>query len=310
MRAIGHRIIIYQEPAPERSALGIIIPEEARQRSPFAKVISVGDKVEWIKDGDEILMNSAAQEEFEEDGKSYGIISINDIECKYENGLLTPFGNKMIIFQDDPDTMTKGGLIIPPIAQKSKRTGEVMMVGDGCKEIKKGDHVFFSKMSGKVIGFEGVYHTIVSEPDLQGKIVNKELLPLCKSVIIDQEEMETMTKNNIIVNVRGTDIDKPNVGIVVKKGKDVSSAIKLNQRVFFSMYAGRKLVWNEKDYILMLESEIMSEVPKNAEIKGGFTQDHNAISESLENSGVNNIFDQEYGEDRGQKMDEADDTFI
>lgn len=309
MEAIGHRIIIFQEPAPERSPLGIIIPESARQRSPFAKVISVGNKVDWIKDGDEILMGSATTEEFEDNGKKYGIININDIECKYANGLLVPFGNKMIIFQDDPDTMTNGGLHIPAIAQKSKRTGEVVMVGEGCDEIKKGDHVFFSKMSGKVIGFEGVYHTIVNEPDLQGKIVNKELIPLGRSVMIDQDDMEVLTKNKIIVNTRGTDIDKPNVGTIVKKGKH-ASIVELKQRVFFSMYAGRKLVWDGKDYILMLESEIITEVPKGAKVTGGETQDHNAISDSLENSDVNNVFDQEYGTDRGAKMDAAGDTLI
>ncbi len=300
MKAVGHRIIVIQEKPQERTKLGLLIPESSRKHTPFAKIVSVGRRVKWVKDGDNILMTTAQPERIEHEGQEYGIINIESIECKIKDEELIPIGNKLILIQDEPDKVSKGGIIIPDIAQENKRTGEVVKVGEKCEEIVIGDKIYFSKMSGKVID----NYTIVFEPDIQCKLVDGKMIPLKNSIIIKQEGEEEVTKFGIIINPFDIDSLKPNVGEILEIGKDVNN-VKVGDRVFFSMYAGRKLQWEEENYILMLKTEVLGIVPKGAEVKGGYTQDHNAIAESLESSGVNNVFDKEYGKDRGKKMSEA-----
>lgn len=297
MIAIKHRIIVVQEKPPERNSFGIIIPESARRYSPFAKVVSVGKKVEWVKANDIILMTTAQPDRFEHEGKEFGIINIQSVECKLENGKLIPVGNKLILIQDEPNKISKGGIHIPDIAQESKRTGKVIKIGDKCEDIEVGDKIYFSKMSGKMVVYDGIEYTMIFEPDIQCRIINGKMLPLKNVVIVKQEGEEETTESGIIINPFDIDSLKPNVGKIVTIGKNVNNT-KVGDRVFFTMYAGRKLQWEDEDYILMLKSEILSIIPEGVDVKGGFTEDHLQIAESLESSGLGNVFDKEYGEDR------------
>jgi chaperonin GroES len=51
IEAIGDKIVVAPEEPEERSAAGIIIPEDARKPSQRAEVIAVGEKVETLSPG-------------------------------------------------------------------------------------------------------------------------------------------------------------------------------------------------------------------------------------------------------------------
>lgn len=53
---IGNRVLLRRVPAPDKTPSGIFIPEEARVLTRQAKVIAIGDKVEHIKPGDEVML--------------------------------------------------------------------------------------------------------------------------------------------------------------------------------------------------------------------------------------------------------------
>lgn len=302
MQAIGNCIIVKQEKPEERNSLGMIIPDKFRRYKPFAKVVSFGKKVEGLQVGDEILMVTAEPENrVEHEGETYSIIDPSYVECKIDDKKLIPIDDRVILILDDPENVTKGGIFIPDTALESKLSGEIIWVGDTCEEVQEGDIIHFSRFSGKTIMFYNTQYTIVKESDIQYKIKDDTMIPLNNNIVVEQEKGKTHTESGIILNPFNIDSLRPNVGNVIAKGKKVEE-FDIDERVFFSMYAGRKLKWKEKDYILLRETEIMAQVPTGVEISGGFTQDHNEIAESLShNEMLNNLTDEEEEKNQGDQ---------
>jgi chaperonin GroES len=305
MIAVKDRIIVTQETPPSRTKSGIIIPEELRKKTPIARVISVGNEVNEIKSGDEILMiSNKTEEEFTYNGQLYGLIKVEDIECKIHKSVLLPMGDRLVIYQDESETETKSGLIIPKEARKSKRTGEIMAIGNLCKSVAVGERIYFSKMAGKMITFEGITHTFVSESDIQCKIIDGKIYPLNDMLIVKQDG-NTVTSSGIELNPMDAIKLRPNVGEVIHVGSKVKSC-KLKDRVFFSMYAGRKLEWEGEEYVLLLDREIQTIIPKGVVVSGGYTQDHEEFINSMSGH-MGDTFDSVYGADRANKLEEAGD---
>jgi chaperonin GroES len=83
--------------------------------------------------------------------------------------MLKPIGNKIIVIQDPPETITKGGIVLPDTVQEHPLTGTVIAVGSKVREdIKPGDKIMFGRHSNTEIEHDGVKYQVVIEGNVTG----------------------------------------------------------------------------------------------------------------------------------------------
>ena len=97
--------------------------------------------------------------------------------------MLKPLGDRVILKVVEKEEVTKGGIVLPDTASKEKpQEAEVVAVGPGrvlengqkvALEVKKGDHVIFSKYAGTEIKRGGHEYLIVGERDILAIIDKK-----------------------------------------------------------------------------------------------------------------------------------------
>ena len=83
VKPLSDRVLIQPNPAEEKTAGGLIIPDTAKEKPLAGKVIAVGPgtsevKME-VKVGDEVLYGKYAGQEISIDGTDYLIMKQNDI---------------------------------------------------------------------------------------------------------------------------------------------------------------------------------------------------------------------------------------
>jgi chaperonin GroES len=88
-----------------------------------------------------------------------------------------PLHDRVVVKRIDPETKTKGGIIIPDTAREKPQQGEVVAVGPGGRDetgklipidVKVGDKVLFGKWSGTEVVLEGDELLIMKESDVMG----------------------------------------------------------------------------------------------------------------------------------------------
>ena len=92
-----------------------------------------------------------------------------------------PLNDRVVVKRLEEEKKSKGGIIIPDSAKEKPAEGVVMAVGKGkvnekgertALEVKKGDHVLFSKYGGTDVKLDGEDLLIMREDDILG-IVEK-----------------------------------------------------------------------------------------------------------------------------------------
>lgn len=86
-----------------------------------------------------------------------------------------------------------------------------------------------------------------------------KIKPLADRVIIEPAPAENKTVSGIIIP--DTAKEKPQRGIVVAVGKgkkNESMTVKVGDEVLYGKYSGSDLKWNNKDYLIMRESDILA----------------------------------------------------
>jgi chaperonin GroES len=90
-----------------------------------------------------------------------------------------PLRDRVLIRRVDPETTTKGSIIIPDTVREKPTEGEVVAVGPGARseqgaihplDVKVGDRVLFGKWSGTEIKLDAEELMIMQESDLMGVI--------------------------------------------------------------------------------------------------------------------------------------------
>lgn len=90
-----------------------------------------------------------------------------------------PLHDRVMLRRVEPETKTKGGIIIPDSATEKPMEGEVVAVGSGMRDesgkvipldVKAGDRVLFSKWSGTEITMDGEEFLVMKESDIMGVI--------------------------------------------------------------------------------------------------------------------------------------------
>ena len=94
---------------------------------------------------------------------------------------IRPLNDRVVVKRLEEEKKSKGGIIIPDSAKEKPAEGVVMAVGKGkvnekgertALEVKKGDHVLFSKYGGTDVKLDGEDFLIMREDDILG-IVEK-----------------------------------------------------------------------------------------------------------------------------------------
>ena len=80
---VGERVVLQPEPQQEKTASGIYIPEDAKEKKKRGTVAAVGKdengKTLPLKNGETVVYGGYSNEEIEVDGKEYVIVDYKDI---------------------------------------------------------------------------------------------------------------------------------------------------------------------------------------------------------------------------------------
>jgi chaperonin GroES len=88
-----------------------------------------------------------------------------------------PLHDRVVVKRINPETKTKGGIIIPDTAREKPQQGEVVAIGPGGRDeagklipidVKVGDKVLFGKWSGTEVVLDGDELLIMKESDVMG----------------------------------------------------------------------------------------------------------------------------------------------
>ena len=83
--------------------------------------------------------------------------------------------------------------------------------------------------------------------------------PLADRVVIEPKSAETKTASGIIIPDNSK--EKPQQGTIIAVGsglKDEPMTVKVGDTVLYGKYAGTEITWDNKDLIIMKESEILA----------------------------------------------------
>ena len=76
---LGDRVVAVREQAAEKTASGLYLPDQAKEKPVLAKVVAVGKDVKTVKKNDKILYKEYSTTEIKIDGTEYLIVKEEDI---------------------------------------------------------------------------------------------------------------------------------------------------------------------------------------------------------------------------------------
>ena len=83
---------------------------------------------------------------------------------------ITPLADRVIVKQEEAETTTASGIIIPDTAQEKPQKGSIVAIGGGTKEnpitVKIGDTVLYGKYAGTELKYEQEDYLIMKESDI------------------------------------------------------------------------------------------------------------------------------------------------
>ncbi|MDH3004279.1 MAG: co-chaperone GroES [Candidatus Shikimatogenerans sp. JK-2022] len=91
----------------------------------------------------------------------------------------------------------------------------------------------------------------------------KKIKPLSDRVLIEPLPVEDKTPKGIIIP--DTAKDKPQKGIVIAIGPGKNKngmTVKVGDKVLYGKYSGTDLIFNNKEYLIMFESDILAVIYK------------------------------------------------
>jgi chaperonin GroES len=93
-----------------------------------------------------------------------------------------------------------------------------------------------------------------------------KLKPLNDKVVIEKEEELTKTKSGIVLPDNAKEKSQTGKVVAVGEGRTLDSGtkvapvVKVGDRVYYSKYAGSEIKMEEKEYIILSESDILAVV--------------------------------------------------
>ena len=82
IQPLGERIVAVREAAQTKTASGLYLPDNAKEKSVIAKVVATGDDVKKVKVDDRIVYKEYSTTEMKVDGVEYIILKEEDALAK------------------------------------------------------------------------------------------------------------------------------------------------------------------------------------------------------------------------------------
>ena len=76
---LGDRVVAVREQAAEKTASGLYLPDNAKEKPVLASIVATGKDVKSLKNGDKILYKEYTTTEIKIDGVEYLIVKEEDI---------------------------------------------------------------------------------------------------------------------------------------------------------------------------------------------------------------------------------------
>ena len=76
---LGDRVVAVREQAAEKTASGLYLPDNAKEKPVMAKVVAVGSEAKLVKVGDRILYKEYSTTELKIDGTEYLVVKEDDV---------------------------------------------------------------------------------------------------------------------------------------------------------------------------------------------------------------------------------------
>lgn len=76
---LGDRVVAVREQAAEKTASGLFLPDNAKEKPVLAKVMAVGKEATHVKVGDRIIYKEYSTTELKIDGTEYLVVKEEDI---------------------------------------------------------------------------------------------------------------------------------------------------------------------------------------------------------------------------------------
>ena len=78
-KPLGERVLVKRTEVENKTASGIYIPDNAKEKPQTAKVVAIGNKVEDVKVGDTIVFEQYRGTEIKLEGKDYLVLNVENI---------------------------------------------------------------------------------------------------------------------------------------------------------------------------------------------------------------------------------------
>jgi chaperonin GroES len=79
IKPLGERIVATREETASKTASGLYLPDNAKEKSQIAKVVAVGAAVREVKTGERIIVREYSTTEIKVDGVEYLIVKEEDV---------------------------------------------------------------------------------------------------------------------------------------------------------------------------------------------------------------------------------------
>ncbi|MCL2174187.1 co-chaperone GroES [Candidatus Saccharibacteria bacterium] len=79
IKPLGERIVATREEAATKTASGLYLPDNAKEKSQIAKAVAIGASVREVKIGDRIIVREYSTTEVKVDGIEYLIVKEEDV---------------------------------------------------------------------------------------------------------------------------------------------------------------------------------------------------------------------------------------
>lgn len=88
---------------------------------------------------------------------------------------LKPIGDKIIVERIEPESKTKGGIVLPDTAKEKPKEGKIIAIGEGklldngsrvAPSVKVGEKIIFSSFAGSEVKIDNKEYLIMNEEDI------------------------------------------------------------------------------------------------------------------------------------------------
>lgn len=196
---------------------------------------------------------------------------------------LAPKGDRVLVKVAAEEVKTRGGILLPPSAQKKPTSGEVVGLGDGRTGkdtrpfyLKEGQTVIYSKFGFMYLDlkFNGSDYILIREDDVIGIMPRAnaqaddvpELQPLSDRVLVAVEDVADVTIGGVVLPESAK--ERPLIGTIVRTGpgkfdKDAEGqrkpmTVKAGDKVLYFKYAGDNMETPAgAKYVVLREDDIL-----------------------------------------------------